>query len=518
MRGPVRNRDAFWAGLSTDRGLPAARTQTLSAINSRMTPRPLSPFQLARLMVCLPFFIMLGLMVMEAVLNATTTYLVIQTGRDVAAGNFIIADLMWILAVQSASYVVGAVSWIFAERAGFLAYGRYMLRFARDNRQRPQLLGDKDAREQVEPFLTGETFEVYFHLIYEIEGDLRILLALVLNVIVLGTQIDGSLPVAYALVIATLFLMQWLMRKRIAAAYLENQRKNNRMTAQGYTAWDNVFAGNRYNLRLWIDGFKARLRDGLYAQLVAIMTKEGLSAASGIVSLAIVFAAMAWTAFRHSGDMTVLIALAATLPRQIEMTHDVHSFTSGWNDLLAQWTRLRGVADNIHPPVDPDFDERTKYDLLTLREEGHASHVASLDDAMALILAKPTGRINVRGPNGAGKSTLLVSLKSAVKSCAYYWPTADRLSFQFTRGKDEVEVDEDGDPLPPCEGRRAGFSSGERQLQALREIVGRTHAPIYLLDEWDANLDPRNRAAADALVDELARRARVVEISHRDRT
>ena len=72
------------------------------------------------------------------------------------------------------------------------------LRFARDNRHKTKLLGDKDARERVEPFLTGETFHVYFHLIYEIEGDLRILLALILNVIVLGTQIDGSLPVAYA--------------------------------------------------------------------------------------------------------------------------------------------------------------------------------------------------------------------------------------------------------------------------------------------------------------------------------
>ena len=44
-----------------------------------------------------------------------------------------------------------------------------------------------------------------------------------------------------------------------------------------------------------------------------------------------------------------------------------------------------------------------------------------------------------------------------------------------------------------------------------------TDATIYLLDEWDANLDSTNRAAADALVEELAQRARVVEISHRDR-
>jgi ABC-type transport system involved in cytochrome bd biosynthesis fused ATPase/permease subunit len=477
---------------------------------------PITAAQLARLMICTPLYIMLGLMVIEAALNATTTYLVIQTGRDVAEGRFIIDDLMWILAAQSASYVVGASSWIFAERAGFLAYGRYMLRFARDNRHDTKLLGDKDARERVEPFLTGETFEVYFHLIYEIEGDLRILLALVLNVIVLGTQIDGALPVAYALVIATLFLMQWLMRRRIASAYLDNQRMNNRMTAQGYTAWDNVFSGNRYNLRLWIAGFKDRLRSALTAQIRAIMTKEWLSAASGIISLSIVFAAMAWTAYRYAGDMTILIALAATLPRQIEMTHDVHSFTSGWNDLLAQWTRLRGVAANIHPPIDPEFDMRVKFDRLVLREGAHANTVAKLDDAMNLILAQPTGRINVRGPNGAGKSTLLASLKSIVKTRAYYWPTADRLAFQFAQGQDEVETDEDGEPLPPSETKR-GFSSGERQLRALREIVRHTDAPIYLLDEWDANLDPSNRAAADALVEELARRARVVEISHRDR-
>ena len=204
-------------------------------------------------------------------------------------------------------------------------------------------------------------------------------------------------------------------------------------------------------------------------------------------------------------------------PRQIDMTHDVHTFTSGWNDLLAQWARLRGVAANMHPEADPDFDRRIKIDQLVLREAGNARTVATLDAAMHLILSQSTGRINVRGANGAGKSTLLTSLKSEVRTRAYYWPTADRLSFQFAQGADEIETDDEGEPIASRDGKKLGFSSGERQLRALREIVSRTDAPVYLLDEWDANLDPNNRAAADALVDELARRARVVEISHRDR-
>src|SRR6478736_4369558 len=287
--------------------------------------QPFSPIALARLMFCAPFVVMLVLMLIEASLSAATTYLVIEAGRDVAKGTFLLADLMWILAAQSAAYIVGAVSWIFAERSGFLAYARYMLRFARDNRQKTKLLGDKEARERVEPFLTGETFYVYFHLLYEIEGDLRILLALILNVIVLGTQIDGALPVAYIAVFVVLFLLQWTMRKRVAGAYRENQRMTNRMTAQGYTAWDNVFAGNRYNLRLWLAGFKVRLRDALRAQIWAIMTREGLSSASGIIGLGIIFVAIVMVAVRNTGDMEVLVVLAATLPRQIEMTKDMYS-------------------------------------------------------------------------------------------------------------------------------------------------------------------------------------------------
>ena len=42
-----------------------------------------------------------------------------------------------------------------------------------------------------------------------------------------------------------MFALQFTMRKRVASTYLENQRMTNRMTAQGYTAWDNVFAGNQ---------------------------------------------------------------------------------------------------------------------------------------------------------------------------------------------------------------------------------------------------------------------------------
>jgi ABC-type bacteriocin/lantibiotic exporter with double-glycine peptidase domain len=468
---------------------------------------------------CPPLYFMIALMVTEALLAALTTWFMIKAGRAVANDAFMLRDLIWILVAQSASYLAGALSWYFGERAGFHAFGRYMLQFTRDNRSYTRLLPDKQAREQIEPFLTGTTFRNVFNLMYEIEEQLKLLLGLILNSIVLGVEIDAGLPAAYAATFAILMAIQWSVRRRIADIYLENQRQNNRLIAHGYTAWDNVFSGNTYNFRLWLGRFKSRLRDCFRAQVKAIMAREGLSALGGIIGLAIVFSTIAYVAIRNAGDIEVLIALATTLPRQIEMTNNVYTLTSGWNEVLALWTQFSGVVRSMRPHPDPDFDQRIKFDRLVLREDDHANVCSSVDEAMRLVLAKRHGRLHVRGGNGSGKSTLLAALKAEIKNRAYYWPTTDRLAFRFAiqAGLDDLHDFDEEEHEGRRRKRHAGFSSGERQLKSLEEIVAHTDAAIYLLDEWDANLDPANRASADALVKQLADRARVIEISHRDR-
>ncbi len=506
---------------------------------------------------------MLALMVVEAALSAGTTWLVIKAGRDVANDRFVLSDLGWMLAVQSTSYIVGAVSWMFAERAGFGAFGRYMHRFARSNRHQATVLGERSTREKVEPFLTGESFHIYFELMYEMESALRLLLALVFNSIVLGLEIDGGLPVAYAAILVICLGLQYAMRKRTTHAYAQNQKHTNRMTAHTYTAWDNIFSGNRYNYRLWNSAFKARLRQALSAQVHAIMVRESLSTAGGIISLMVVFGTIAWVAVAAQGDTETLIALAATLPRQIDLAHSVLSLSEGTNDLLSIWTRMGGAVDHFQPAPDNAFNQRVRMERLSLHARADLNHdvtpsvtpgvtpdmvapqalaVGSPAEVLAAIRALPTGRIQVRGGNGSGKSSLLAVLKKELGAQAYYWPTTDRLAFGFAMDanaqkerddlvRDSVQADRDGAlsdasgddtvDADDAEAERAtpqklGFSAGEWQIKTLQEIVDCTDAQVYLLDEWDANLDAHNRARAAVLMGQLAARARVVEISHRD--
>ena len=468
-----------------------------------------------RFLICRPFFWMLLCLVAEAGLAAITTWLIIEAGRDMVDKVFLVSDFAWIVGVQSASYIVGASSWIFAERAGFGAFGRYMLRFARDNQGQAALLGDKNQRELAEPFLTNEAFHIFFELVYELEADLKLLFGLLFNAAVLGVAIDAGLPIVYAAVFAVLLLLQWLVRKPVAAAYLAHQRSTNRMTAHTYSAWENIFSGNRYNFRLWHSGFKTRLRDALAAQIRAILAREGLATVNGIVSLVALFTYLAWVAGENVGNTSLLVALAATLPRQISLSSDMHGLASGWNDLAAVWTRIGGACNAMRPAPDADFMQRIGFADLRLQwSTGETQTCSSLDQALAVLATRPHGWLQVRGGNGAGKSSLLAALKTRLGHQAFYWPTHDKLAFAFAAGLPSGDEDEDEDEDEKTLAS-SGFSSGERQLRALQEITQKTQARIYLLDEWDANLDVRNRAAAEVLVQQLAARAVVVEISHR---
>ena len=464
-------------------------------------------------------FVMTALIVVQELFGAATTWLVIQIGRDVTDGHASVINFLWIIVAQTASYLAGAASWVYAERAGFKGYAKYMLRFARHNRHQTALLGDSAAREKAEPFLTSETFHVCFDLIYDLQYHLRLFFHLIFNALVLGVEIHAGLPLAFALAFVILVALQWALRKPLANAYLQNQRMTNRMTARTYNAWDNIFTGNRYNFTLWHRDFRQRLGAALTAQIRAILAREGWSALSGVIALVLVLSTTAWVAIHGAGNTALLVGLAATLPRQIEMTLDMHQLTAGVNDLVAVWTRIKGVCEHMQPESASGFEERIEFGRITLREGGEERHYRDLAAALQDILARPTGLIALRGGNGAGKSTLLTALKGTLKGRAYYWPTQDRLAFRFNSAALPAADDEalEAEEMSAAEEAAAGYSSGERQLQVLREIVEATRAPIYLLDEWDANLDPANQAAAAALIGRLAERARVVEISHRDR-
>ena len=162
---------------------------------------------------------------------------------------------------------------------------------------------------------------------------------------------------------------------------------------------------------------------------------KGIATISSIFALVVVLSYLAWIAGRNVTDTGLLIALAATLPRQIDLSYNVHGLASGWNDLLAVWTRMAGACAAIQPALDADFDQRIRFEGVSLSVSGsegqEAVVCASVDNTLASIRAQSQGRFQVRGSNGSGKSTLLAALKARLGAQAFYWPTSDKLAFLF---------------------------------------------------------------------------------------
>ena len=222
------------------------------------------------------------------------------------------------------------------------------------------------------------------------------------------------------------------------------------------------------------------------------MTKEGLSAASGIIGLAIVFAAMAWVACRNAGDTEVLIALAATLPRQIEMTHDVHHVhlrlerTAG--AVGAAERRRRQHASGVRSGLRRAHQVRPAGAARGRRRQ-HC-RVARRRDGTDPV-AQPTGRINVRGANGSGKSTLLDQPEDRGEDARLLLADRRPAGVQVRAGHGpRSRFDEDGEPMrrptrprrpasPPASGSCARCGKSSR-TPTRRSICWTNGTPISI--------------------------------------
>ena len=67
-----------------------------------MAGKQISRLDLASFLLSPSLFVMIVLMVVEAMLAAATTWFVINAGQKVAIGHFLVGDLIWILTAQSA--------------------------------------------------------------------------------------------------------------------------------------------------------------------------------------------------------------------------------------------------------------------------------------------------------------------------------------------------------------------------------------------------------------------------------
>lgn len=263
------------------------------------------------------------------------------------------------------------------------------------------------------------------------------------------------------------------------------------------TSADNVFLGNSYNYRNWRRSLTRKMGKSMLSQQGAVKFREMIAIAASLATYLPCLALAFWISWQSGHRQEVTGKLIVLLPRLAL----VLSYTYYMVFLLSQWqsysARLLviGAVEKPHP-------ERTRDQLSARITWKNIEWSQGVEDPLTLksweeiepLLQRSTGRITLRGKNGSGKSTLLLLLKLVFAERSFLLPAQHHLRFRF---------------------RAKTRSTGEHFIAQIEEISQQLTGQIFLLDEWDANLDAHNMQRISQRIDQLAEENTVIEVRHR---
>jgi ABC-type bacteriocin/lantibiotic exporter with double-glycine peptidase domain len=182
--------------------------------------------------------------------------------------------------------------------------------------------------------------------------------------------------------------------------------------------------------------------------------------------------------------------LVAILPRSLQLFGNIHSLTMYLSQYYLIRRKVRNLDEFIETLDKNDFSTKVSYSSLRIIN-AMTGDTESPEEFERLVLngGISSGRFCITGPNGAGKSSMLKTFKSQSHDSTLLLPDVNLGVAQ--------------------ENRSTGESRVHQVMLALE-----SESSIVMLDEWDANLDSRNRKTLNSVIDEFAKIKLIIEVKH----
>jgi hypothetical protein len=315
----------------------------------------------------------------------------------------------------------------------------------------------------------------------------------VLTLIAVGSFVDWRLSLTYilSLIACAIFAKYFGPVSALASNKTEDSRVQ--LASHGATFWPNFALHNKHCVANWsaiftekFDRYEEHFRKQLKIQSWSQLVITGLS----LMPSAALLLVLVWS---NMDKPTILAALFVTAPRVFSILLSLSDLSTSVFD----WNHVKGRMDTIKDfyiaPFRQDWPiEQSKLEVREIK----GTEVVEISDLEQRIAQGLPGRIVIRGPNGSGKTSLMLMLKKGLGETAFFLPSQSQLII--------------------AKGRVSG-STGEIKFAELTTLLSLSPIPSPLfLDEWDANLDPMNMHELDMLVNEIALKALVVEVRHRE--
>lgn len=425
----------------------------------------------------------LGLLVIQQLIVASSSLWLVRFSESITTGRPALGYLGLFVASLTLVYLPSVFASIWQERWRQEVYRLTIGKYLSAYKGRVDLLSNPQIRQEKHSFFARESFSVIDSVTGYFYGLTATALNVGLNIMVIAAVLDWSLLAAYA---ASALISIYLVRKAMADSErmaTSAQQERVALSDQIMGAWNTLLVANSHNLSLLEDRLERQRAASESASVAARRVNEFLGIRTSYLAMVPVIGTILYLVWTHYYDAALLIGMVATLHRQVMIIQFMESLVNSgieYGSIKGLWTGLESSLQA--PPVKP------------LSERVSASRIQVADGTLEGLTALPAGRFTLRGPNGSGKSSWLMHMKQQLDNEAYYLPA--HIDFPFEQNIDSM-------------------SSGQKVAAALREVSAKAGARVYLLDEWDANLDDSSIAEMNHIIDRMAESSCVVEVRHR---
>jgi hypothetical protein len=391
-------------------------------------------------------------------------------------------------------YLPGALALVEISKAKAMASVNYVHKFAALFPGKIVTWSSHDQQAAKSSLLSGEAYPTitgFIDYFYHLSASS---LNVIFNLIAFAILIDPNfiLSCVIGMFLSSLILLfQKHTRTRLA---LKAQQSRIKWTSLLLKAWDNILLSNQYNLKIWKD--KAKERGNRLIGKTIELEKFSQS-----ISIGMAFALMGpsillviYLGMKHVQDLAFLAILTVLLPRLFQIL--TYSYETLF--LLSDFPMQKAKLNTVLSVLDTEKYEENREILenrIDLKKIAATKKKASQKIPINNLLEElPTkGRITLLGENGSGKTSLLLSIKMKHGDEAFYLPSKHDLIFKTSKSH---------------------MSTGQHSRKILQELEANVSVPIFLLDEWDANLDKKNREEISNLIDELSLNHCIIESIH----
>lgn len=448
------------------------------------------------------------LLLFQLLLSASSNFVLVNLGVSVVKGItspvFYITNLSLYISLLILAEIPGFLSKLNFDKAVYEAQKSYITQFTQVHKNQVVFNAELTFKQNQEAWLvvrSGSIIQTSLSILYNVAS---LGLGVFLNISVISIVGDIRLIISYVISSIVIYITIRYFKNDLSVLIKESSDSKVLLAVILQSGWDNIVIGNKYNYNNWWRTCMERLKNASLSSFTELYRQNCTEFIIRFLITLPIFVGISAVILININIPSNLAPLLVTLPVQMRSIPEmcaIATYISFWNKMSLEMDLL---TKSLNAPKDKLVElenqlvNRVQWNIISFTFNDTKIVFSSVSQIIDYILLMKNGRLCIRGANQSGKTTIANILKQQI-SDAVYIPTNSKLYFKST-----FET-----PL----------STGQKILNQLEELFGlisfKSECKIIILDEWDANLDDTVLSKLSELIDDIAKRHKVIEIRHR---